>query len=78
METSSYGNRLATLVDRYFAAYREATTLPKRRDRELTELRSRFASPRSPRRPEHLIVRFPDRGARDSDQAQSPAQRRDR
>lgn len=33
--------KLATLVDHYFAAYREAGALLKRRDRELAELRCR-------------------------------------
>jgi hypothetical protein len=32
--------KLAALVDHYFAAYREAAALLKRRDRELAELRS--------------------------------------
>lgn len=33
--------KLAALVDHYFAAYREADALLKRRERELAELRSR-------------------------------------
>lgn len=33
--------QLAALVDHYFSAYREATTLLERRDRELAELRSK-------------------------------------
>jgi uncharacterized protein YigA (DUF484 family) len=34
--------KLVALVDHYFAAYREADALLKRRDRELAELRSRL------------------------------------
>ena len=36
--------KLVALVDHYFAAYREAASLLKRRDRELAELRGRLNS----------------------------------
>lgn len=36
--------KLAALVDHYFSAYREGTALLARRDRELTDLRSRLDS----------------------------------